>query len=256
MSPATRAGRICRCPARFVEMLKRIVALAGTTSRRPTTDSAQSQDRARDGAAEPRARRLRQLHRAAADARGRCRRTFPAAPPPIIRRAFMDRRKASSPSTRSPPPIAWRRSISRRSTTASHEIYRTSEPQDLRGPIFLAALALFLLDTLVVLFLGGGIQRLVPRASRAAAAVVIVARRACADAGAGARAGCNAQVRTCRRRRSKPSSPMSSPAMPTSTPSARPALPASRCSWRSAPRSSRAIRSDSTSRTTSLRSIR
>jgi hypothetical protein len=47
---------------------------------------------------------------------------------------------------------------------ASREIYRTSEPQDLRGPIFLAALgALLLLDTLVVLLLGGGIQRLIPR---------------------------------------------------------------------------------------------
>ena len=58
--------------------------------------------------------------------------------------------------------------------TARYEIYRTSEPQDLRGPILLAALALFLLDTLVVLFLGGGIQRLVPRRSRAAAAVAIL----------------------------------------------------------------------------------
>ncbi len=58
-------------------------------------------------------------------------------------------------------------------TSASREVYRTNEPQDLRGPILLAALALFLLDTLVVLFLGGGIQRLIPRSSRAAAAVVI-----------------------------------------------------------------------------------
>ena len=59
-------------------------------------------------------------------------------------------------------------------TTASREIYRTSEPQDLRGPIFLAALALLSFDTLVVLFLGGGIQRLIPRRSRAATASVIV----------------------------------------------------------------------------------
>ena len=57
---------------------------------------------------------------------------------------------------------------------ARHEIYRTSEPQDLRGPIFLAALALLLLDTLVVLFLGGGIQRLIPRARRVATASLIV----------------------------------------------------------------------------------
>jgi hypothetical protein len=58
-------------------------------------------------------------------------------------------------------------------TNARHEVYRTSEPIDLRGPIFLAALALVLLDTLVVLVLGGGIQRLVPwRRSRAAAAAI------------------------------------------------------------------------------------
>jgi hypothetical protein len=57
---------------------------------------------------------------------------------------------------------------------ASHEIYRTSEPRDLRGPVFLAALGLFLLDTLVVLFLGGGIQRLIPRTTRVATAAVIV----------------------------------------------------------------------------------
>ncbi|HZC56627.1 MAG TPA: DUF4159 domain-containing protein [Xanthobacteraceae bacterium] len=56
---------------------------------------------------------------------------------------------------------------------ATHEVYRTVEPQDLRGPIFLAALALLLADTLVVLFLGGGIQRLFPRA--AAASVIVLA---------------------------------------------------------------------------------
>ncbi|MGA2892103.1 MAG: DUF4159 domain-containing protein [Xanthobacteraceae bacterium] len=57
---------------------------------------------------------------------------------------------------------------------ASRDVYRTSEPQDLRGPIFLAALALLLVDTIVVLFLGGGIQRLVPRRSRAATASTVV----------------------------------------------------------------------------------
>jgi hypothetical protein len=59
-------------------------------------------------------------------------------------------------------------------SNASREIYRTSEPLDLRGPIFLGALALFLLDSLVVLLLGGGIQRLTSRRpARAAVAVVI-----------------------------------------------------------------------------------
>ncbi len=57
---------------------------------------------------------------------------------------------------------------------ASREVYRRSEPQDLRGPLLLAALALLALDTLIVLYLGGGIARLLPRASRATTAMVIV----------------------------------------------------------------------------------
>ncbi len=56
---------------------------------------------------------------------------------------------------------------------ATREIYRRSEPQDLRGPIFLAALAMLALDTVIVLFLGGGIARLLPRAARATAAVLV-----------------------------------------------------------------------------------
>jgi Domain of unknown function (DUF4159) len=60
-------------------------------------------------------------------------------------------------------------------TTASYEIYRTSEPLDLRGPIFLGALALLFFDSVIVLLLGGGIQRLIPRSFRTATASVIVA---------------------------------------------------------------------------------
>ncbi|HEX4040260.1 MAG TPA: DUF4159 domain-containing protein [Xanthobacteraceae bacterium] len=60
-------------------------------------------------------------------------------------------------------------------SSASREIYRTREPQDLRGPIFLIALSLLLLDTIVVLFLGGGMQRLLPHGSRAAASLVVAA---------------------------------------------------------------------------------
>ena len=57
---------------------------------------------------------------------------------------------------------------------ANHEIYRKTEPRDLRGPILLAALALFLLDSLIVLYLNGGFTRLIPRLSRSSAAVVII----------------------------------------------------------------------------------
>jgi hypothetical protein len=58
--------------------------------------------------------------------------------------------------------------------SAAREAYRTSEPQDLRGAIFLAALGIAMIDSLVVLYLGGGLARLVPRLSRASAAVLIV----------------------------------------------------------------------------------
>jgi Domain of unknown function (DUF4159)/Aerotolerance regulator N-terminal len=52
-------------------------------------------------------------------------------------------------------------------THATQEIYRKTEPQDLRGPILLAALGLFVLDTLIVLWLGGGMTRFLPRFARA-----------------------------------------------------------------------------------------
>ena len=52
------------------------------------------------------------------------------------------------------------------------EPYRVGEPKDLRGPIFLSALALLLLDALVVFSLAGGLRRLIPR-RRAAAAVLL-----------------------------------------------------------------------------------
>ena len=143
----------------FVDMLRRIVALAGTTS---VTDAAKAETKSvrEVGAAEPRARRLRQFHRAAADRAAGAGGLFRQAPRPIIRRASTAPPEGLlavntlAPADRLAPldfaPLA----------NARHEIYRISEPQDLRGPILLAALALFLLDTLVVLFLGGGIQRL------------------------------------------------------------------------------------------------
>ena len=54
-------------------------------------------------------------------------------------------------------------------SNASHDVYRKTEPQDLRGPLLLGAFGLLLLDTLLVLYLGGGIARLTPRLGRAAA---------------------------------------------------------------------------------------
>ena len=155
----------------FVEMLRRIVALAGTTS---VTDAAKAEtksvrevvppSRVLDGfgnfiAPPPTARPVPSDYSASATADH---------PPGFYGSAEgLIAVNTLAPADRLAPldftPLA----------NARHEIYRISEPQDLRGPILLAALALFLLDTAVVLFLGGGIQRLIPRFSRATAAMAI-----------------------------------------------------------------------------------
>jgi len=57
---------------------------------------------------------------------------------------------------------------------ARREAYRMSEPQDLRGPVMLAALALLALDALVVFWLAGGIARML-RPGRAATAALLIA---------------------------------------------------------------------------------
>lgn len=57
--------------------------------------------------------------------------------------------------------------------SARVEPYRVGEPQDLRGPIFLAALALLLIDALVVFWLAGGLARLMRRRRPAVAALVL-----------------------------------------------------------------------------------
>jgi hypothetical protein len=56
---------------------------------------------------------------------------------------------------------------------AHREQYRFGEPQDLRGPILLTALGLLLLDALVVFWLAGGIARLTFRRRPAAAVIAI-----------------------------------------------------------------------------------
>jgi hypothetical protein len=56
---------------------------------------------------------------------------------------------------------------------ARRDQYRLGEPQDLRGPILLAALGLLLLDALVVFWLSGGIARLIFRRRPATAIIAI-----------------------------------------------------------------------------------
>jgi hypothetical protein len=52
------------------------------------------------------------------------------------------------------------------------ETYRVGGPRDLRGPVFLSALTLLLADAFVVFWLAGGIHRLLPRRSAAAGMLV------------------------------------------------------------------------------------
>jgi hypothetical protein len=56
---------------------------------------------------------------------------------------------------------------------ARREAYRLSEPEDLRGPILLAALAMLALDAIIVFMLSGGIAQLMRRRRPAAAALAI-----------------------------------------------------------------------------------
>ena len=157
----------------FVEMLKRIVALAGT-----------------DGVvAEDSAKKTNAVHEAIAPTRVLNGFGSFVAPPPTARPVPMD---YSASATADHPPGFYgppenllavnTLSASDRLTpldfsplvNASREIYRKTEPQDLRGPVLLAALGLFLLDTLIVLYLGGGVARALPRFSRAGAAAAII----------------------------------------------------------------------------------
>jgi Domain of unknown function (DUF4159)/Aerotolerance regulator N-terminal len=59
------------------------------------------------------------------------------------------------------------------SLNARHDVYRHGEPLDLRGPIFLAALALLILDALVVISLSGGFGKVLPRRRRIATLLAI-----------------------------------------------------------------------------------
>ncbi len=56
---------------------------------------------------------------------------------------------------------------------ARTDIYRHGEPLDLRGPVFLAALTLLVLDALVVISLSGGFLSMLPRRRATAAAILL-----------------------------------------------------------------------------------
>ena len=156
----------------FVDMLKRIVALAGTTA-----------------VAEPAAeQKTKTTHEAVAPSRVLDGFGIFTSPPSTARPVPTD--YAASATSDHPPgfygPPENLLAVNTLSANdrlapldfsalghATQEIYRKTEPQDLRGPILLAALGLFLLDTLIVLWLGGGMARLVPRFVRAGTTAVL-----------------------------------------------------------------------------------
>ncbi len=154
----------------FVDMLRRIVNLAGTLAETEAT--------ANRGAREalPPSRVL--------DGFG----VF-VPPPPTARpvpAGFTGRAKADNPPGFYGPPegllavntLAPADRLAPLDVSALHarvEAYRQAEPQDLRGPIFAAALLLGLIDAMVVFWLAGGLARLLPRRRVAAALVLGIA---------------------------------------------------------------------------------
>ena len=159
----------------FVDMLRRIVALAGSSTPMPTITRPAKP--ASPAAAPPRSCRPRACSTASAPSRprrrppARCRPATRAAPAPIIRPASMDRRKDWWPSTRWHPhdrPMP----LDLEPLNARIDVYRHGEPLDLRGPVFIAALALLLIDALVVFWLAGGLTSMMLSRRRATAALI------------------------------------------------------------------------------------
>ena len=157
----------------FVEMLRRIVALASSTA---TGDSEARRSASKRQAAQAVVPATRVL-----DGFG----AF-AAPPPTARPVpvnFTGRADADHPpgfygppeglvavNTLAPSDRPAPLDVS--PLNARLDVYRHGEPLDLRGPVFLAALALLVLDALVVILLSGGLA-LSMRPPRAAAAMVL-----------------------------------------------------------------------------------
>src|SRR5579871_3235741 len=146
----------------FVDMLKRIVGISGATASTEATAATGAQSTARD--AVPPTRVL--------DGFGAFEPPPPTARP--VPAGYQGRATADNPPGFYGPPeglVAVNAlapadrllPIDFRPLNPRLEYFRTTEPQDLRGPIFLAALVLLLIDALVVFWLAGGLQRLLPR---------------------------------------------------------------------------------------------
>jgi hypothetical protein len=157
----------------FVEMLKRIVARAGQVAQTETAAGETSRSDAREVV--PPSRIL--------DGFG----VF-GPPPPTARpvpAAFNGRAVAEHPPGFYGPPegllavntLAPDDRLAPLDISALHartEAYRMSEPQDLRGPVMLAALGLLALDALVVFWLAGGIRNITRGRRRVAAGIAML----------------------------------------------------------------------------------
>ena len=212
----------------FVDMLRRIVALAGRRQS-PSAPPNEGEDAARTG------RRRTACSTASAGF---------TAPPPTARPVPADyAARATSdhpPGFYGPPEnllavnTSSRQTIGSRHSTlgawaAAQEVYRPTEPQDLRGPMLLAALAPVLARRA-----GGALARrrhgagsAAPRAAGTAGCAVRSPRPPVTLLHGGP---ADAHERAARSRSAlaRPTSPMSSPATPMSTRPARPAWPACR----------------------------
>jgi hypothetical protein len=155
----------------FVDMLKRIVGISGATASTEATAATGAQSTARD--AVPPTRVL--------DGFGAFQPPPPTARP--IPAGYLGRATADNPPGFYGPPeglVAVNTlapadrllPIDFKPLNPRFEYFRTTEPQDLRGPIFMISLLLLLIDALVVFWLAGGIYRLLPRRGLAASLLI------------------------------------------------------------------------------------
>jgi hypothetical protein len=156
----------------FVDMLKRIVGISGATASAEANAATGAQSTARD--AVPPTRVL--------DGFGSFEPPPPTARP--IAAGYLGRATADNPPGFYGPPeglVAVNTlapadrldPIDFKPLNPRLEYFRTTEPQDLRGPIFMTALLLLLIDALVVFWLAGGIYRLLPRRGLAAGLLIV-----------------------------------------------------------------------------------
>ena len=156
----------------FVDMLKRIVGISGATASTEANAATGAQSTTRD--AVPPTRVL--------DGFGAFEPPPPTARPVLA--GYLGRATADNPpGFYGPPeglvavntlaPADRLEPIDYKPLNPHLEYFRASEPKDLRGPVFTVALALLLIDALVVFWLAGGIRRLMPR--RGIATVLLIA---------------------------------------------------------------------------------